>query len=74
MNLLADEGIDKPIVDLLRINGFDVIYILETNQGAEDEFILAMANALKEKELNALRLRIGFSFKECSPWSNSYKT
>ena len=45
MNLLADEGVDKPIVDLLRNNGFDVVYILETNPGADDEFILAMANA-----------------------------
>ncbi len=44
MNLLADEGVDKPIVDLLRNNGFDVVYILETNQGADDEFILALAN------------------------------
>ena len=44
MNLLADEGIDKPVVDLLRSNGFDIIYILETNQGADDEFILTMAN------------------------------
>ncbi len=44
MNLLADEGVDKPIVDLLRSNGFDVIYILETNQGADDGFILTMAN------------------------------
>jgi len=47
MNLLADEGIDKPIVDALRNNGFDVIYILETNRGADDEVILAMANADK---------------------------
>ena len=45
MNLLADEGVDKPIVDLLRGKGFNVVYILETNQGADDEFILAMANA-----------------------------
>lgn len=45
MNLLADEGVDKPIVDLLRSNGLDVVYILETNQGADDEYILAMANA-----------------------------
>lgn len=45
MNLLADEGVDKPIVDLLRNNGFDVVYILKTNHGADDEFILAMANA-----------------------------
>ncbi|MEO6638906.1 MAG: DUF5615 family PIN-like protein, partial [Ginsengibacter sp.] len=44
MNLLADEGVDKPIVDLLRNSGFDVVYILETNPGVDDEFILAMAN------------------------------
>jgi len=25
MNLLADEGIDKPIVDVLRINGFSAL-------------------------------------------------
>ncbi|GAC1596626.1 MAG: hypothetical protein NVS3B19_19080 [Ginsengibacter sp.] len=47
MNLLADEGVDKPIVDELRNNGFDVVYILETNQGVSDEFILAMANTDK---------------------------
>ncbi len=45
MNLLADEGVDKPIVDLLRNNGFNVVYILETNPGIDDEFILAKANA-----------------------------
>ena len=47
MNLLADEGVDKPIVDALRNNGFDVVYILETNRGADDEVILAMANTDK---------------------------
>jgi len=45
MNLLADEGVDKPIINLLRSNGWEVVYILETNQGADDESILAMANA-----------------------------
>ena len=45
MNLIADEGVDKSIVDILRSNGFDIIYILETNSGADDEFILEMANA-----------------------------
>ena len=44
MKLIADEGVDKPIVDALRLSGFDVLYILETNQGAEDEFILSLAN------------------------------
>jgi predicted nuclease of predicted toxin-antitoxin system len=44
MKLLADEGVDKPIVDKLRESGFDVHYILETNQGAEDDLVLAIAN------------------------------
>ena len=44
MNLLADEGVDKPIVDLLRASGFNVHYILETHQGAEDEVVLQIAN------------------------------
>jgi predicted nuclease of predicted toxin-antitoxin system len=48
MKLLADEGIDKPIVDALRNKGFDVVYILETNRGADDDVIPAMANADKK--------------------------
>ena len=44
MNLLADEGVDKPIVNALRSAGFDVVYIMETNRGAEDSLILNLAN------------------------------
>ena len=44
MNLLADEGIDKPVVDALRQAGFDVQYVLESNPGADDELILSIAN------------------------------
>ena len=44
MKLIADEGVDKPVVDALRLSGFDVLYILELNQGARDEFILSLAN------------------------------
>lgn len=44
MTILADEGVDKPIVDLLRSSGFDVHYILETHPGSEDEAVLAIAN------------------------------
>lgn len=44
MNLMADEGVDKPIVDALRRCGFDVNYILESYQGADDDFILKLAN------------------------------
>lgn len=45
MNLIADEGVDKPIVDALRNSGFDVLYILETNRGAKDDMILELANS-----------------------------
>ena len=44
MNLLVDEGVDNPIVDLLRNSGFDVHYILETDRGIEDEKVLQIAN------------------------------
>jgi predicted nuclease of predicted toxin-antitoxin system len=47
MNLIADEGVDKPIVDALRNAGFDVVYILETNQGADDQLVLDIANNKK---------------------------
>jgi predicted nuclease of predicted toxin-antitoxin system len=44
MNLLADEGVDKPIVDVLRSSGFNVHYILETHPGSYDEEVLRLAN------------------------------
>lgn len=44
MKILADEGVDKPIVDLLRVSGFDVHYILETNGGIADDEVLQIAN------------------------------
>lgn len=49
MRFLADEGVDKPIVMHLRAAGFDVHYILETYQGAEDEKVLLIA--AKEKRI-----------------------
>ena len=45
MKFLADEGVDKPIVTSLRNAGFDVDYILESNQGADDNLILHIANS-----------------------------
>ena len=44
MKFLADEGVDKPIVDQLRISGFDVHYVLETHQGSDDDTVLQLAN------------------------------
>jgi hypothetical protein len=44
MNLVADEGIDKAIVDLLRTAGFSVRYFAEFGSGATDQAVLAAAN------------------------------
>ena len=46
MKLIADEGVDKPIVDAFRNHGFDVLYILEEQRSADDDFILALSNSL----------------------------
>lgn len=45
MKFLADEGVDKPIVDALRTEGFDVQYILETNPGLNDHAVLSIAES-----------------------------
>lgn len=44
MKLLADESVDKPVVDALRTGGFDVLAIQETMPGVEDTFVLNLAN------------------------------
>lgn len=44
MNLVADEGIDKAIVDLLRTAGFSVRYFAEFGSGATDQVVLAAAS------------------------------
>jgi len=41
---LADEGVDGPIVYLLREKGFDVEYIAEFDAGIDDEEVLKIAN------------------------------
>ena len=44
MNLLADENIDRQIVERLRHEGFDVRYIAETDAGISDDEVLDLAN------------------------------
>jgi predicted nuclease of predicted toxin-antitoxin system len=44
MKLLVDEGVDKPIVDLIGLSGFDAHYILETHRGIDDDQVLQIAN------------------------------
>lgn len=45
MNLLADEGVDRPIVDRLRQDGHTVTYVLEMEPGVDDDAVLNRANA-----------------------------
>ena len=44
MNLLADENVDRQIVERLRHDGFDVRYIAETDAGIYDDEVLDLAN------------------------------
>lgn len=46
---LADEGIDRSIVDSLREIGFDVYYVIEEVRGVDDEIILQIA--IEEKRI-----------------------
>ena len=44
MNLLADESIGKSIVEALRQNGHNVLYIAEFAPSIDDEEVLHQAN------------------------------
>jgi len=49
MQFLADENLEKPIVDWLREEGHDVIYIAEEAPSIKDEKIIQLA--LKENRI-----------------------
>ena len=44
MNILADESIDRQIVDILRLDGHPVLYVSELDPGISDDDVLALAN------------------------------
>ena len=45
MNLVADEGVDRPVVERLRQDGHDVVYVAELSPSIPDEAVLQQANA-----------------------------
>lgn len=59
MIFLADESVDKQIVDRLRKAGFREDYIAEIMPGAKDEYVLELAN-----KLNALLITTDKDFGE----------
>ena len=59
MNFLADEGVDFPVVQRLRSDGHEVLYVAEMDPGISDEKVLAAAN-----DKNALLLTADKDFGE----------
>ncbi len=53
MNLLADESVDRQIVERLRRDGHRVVYVAETEPGMSDEAVLAAARREKALLLTA---------------------
>jgi predicted nuclease of predicted toxin-antitoxin system len=51
VKIVADESVDKQIVDKLRTQGHEVLYIAELDPGIDDETVL-----LRSRESNALLL------------------
>ena len=46
MNLLADEGVERQIVERLRRDGHTILYIAEMEPGIQDDVVLDRANQL----------------------------
>ena len=44
MKIVADEGVDRPIVERLRHDGYEVVYIAEDASGSTDDQVLALDN------------------------------
>lgn len=65
MNLLADESVDKPIVDRLRQDNHSVLYIADLNPSIDDNAVLHQANQnsalliTADKDFGELIFRMG---------------
>jgi predicted nuclease of predicted toxin-antitoxin system len=65
MNLVADESVDRPVVDRLRQEGHDVIYVAELAPGISDDEALQRANdrhallVTEDQDFGELVFRIG---------------
>lgn len=65
MNFLADESVDRQIVDSLRQRGHDVLYVAEMEPGISDDAVLDLANRegalllTADKDFGELVFRLG---------------
>jgi predicted nuclease of predicted toxin-antitoxin system len=55
VNLVANEGVDHPVVERLRQEGHDVVYVAELSPSITDEEVLQQANARSAVLLTADR-------------------
>ncbi len=53
MNLLADEGVERQVVERLRLDGHTVLYIAEMEPSITDDLVLERANAITALLLTA---------------------
>ncbi len=53
MNLVADEGVDRAVVERLRLDGHEVVYVAELSPSVADEEVLQRANTLDAVLLTA---------------------
>ena len=65
MNFLADENVDRQIVDRLRRDGHNVLYVAEMEPGIPDDAVLDLANGegalllTADKDFGELVFRLG---------------
>jgi len=45
MRFLADEGVERAVVEALRLAGYDVAWVVEKARGADDEQVITLAEA-----------------------------
>jgi len=47
MNLLIDESVDRQIVEKLRRDGHNVVYVSDMDPGISDDVVLSTANSMR---------------------------
>lgn len=67
MNLLADESVDREIVERIRADGHLTVYVAELSPSISDDQVLDEANAR-----SALLVAANKDFGGVSSWTNPY--
>jgi len=60
MNFLADEDVEKPVVEMLRHGGHDVLYMCEITTRTLDEKLLEQANSESRILLTMIKIMVSW--------------